>query len=42
MEALSSAAEAAVDAGNQQLTPLHLAQSLLQDPEVRSHAHISR
>eukprot|EP00208_Stichococcus_sp_RCC1054_P006290 CAMPEP_0206140698 /NCGR_PEP_ID=MMETSP1473-20131121/10363_1 /ASSEMBLY_ACC=CAM_ASM_001109 /TAXON_ID=1461547 /ORGANISM="Stichococcus sp, Strain RCC1054" /LENGTH=900 /DNA_ID=CAMNT_0053534945 /DNA_START=192 /DNA_END=2894 /DNA_ORIENTATION=+ len=33
MEALSSAAEAAVDAGNQQLTPLHLAQSLLQDPE---------
>lgn len=34
MEGLSAAAEAAVDAGNQQLTPLHLVQALLQDAQV--------
>ena len=34
MEGLSAAAEAAVDAGHQLLTPVHLVQALLKDAQV--------
>jgi hypothetical protein len=40
MEAISAAAEAATDSGNPQLTPVHLAQALLADAEVR-HTNVA-